>query len=292
MKIGIIVLSYKNVNDTIDCINSLKSLNNKHAKTIKIILVDNSPNKSFLDTIKSHINGFESIYLEENNGYSAGNNVGIRMAIAQGCDYILILNNDTIVEPDFLDELLECYNEDVGIVAPVILRFDDKKNWSTGGKYRKLLCNYIMLRDNLSYNREAEFINGCCFLASRQIFEEVGFLSEKYFMYGEDADFCYQLTKHGYKNVVAYKSIIYHKVSASTGIGSLFQTYYIYRNRLLFIQSNFKGYKRLVSLVSNFIQCLAVATRFLFIGKIRHFKIMLLAIKDYDKEGKSNHSLV
>ncbi len=251
LKVGFVILSYKNVIDTVECIESLRNI--KGNFDIKIYLVDNSDNEDFLKDIlnKVNVDFFKKV---ENNGYSSGNNIGMQTAYEDGCQYIVVINNDTVVEPNFLKPMIDFMenNIDVGAVSPVILTFKGEKIWCSGGVYRKLLGNYSMTRKTIDEPTRAEFISGCCLCIRRSTLEKVGYFDETYFMYNEDSDWCFRLTKAKFKMFVIPESIIYHKVSLSSGINSPFQLYYIFRNRLVFIYKNFNGLKKLIYLFLNY----------------------------------------
>ena len=253
IKLGAIILSYKNINDTIECINSLRSVKSELAN-IEIFLVDNSDSDDYLNSIiKSTI--VEHSYRIENRGYADGNNYGIKKAIEYGCRYILVINNDTVVDPNFLDPLIsELRNDKIAMVAPKILTYKDHKVWSSGGKYRKALCDFAMLYDDFTGKRKAVFITGCCFLTRSELFNDIGLLQDKYFMYVEDAEFSNRIRKRGMENLVIADSIIYHKVSNSSGIESPFQLYYLHRNRMAFANEEYRGLFRIYAVGINVIK--------------------------------------
>jgi GT2 family glycosyltransferase len=255
MKIAFVILSYRNIDDTVDCIKSISCINTPR-KDYEIILVDNSEDDGeSLAEIKKRTTVDYSL-LVPNNGYSHGNNIGIKIAYDHGYDYICVINNDTIVTPNFLDELLDVIKQknDVALVAPLIYTYHGQKIWSSGGHYNAFHANYIMTRNAIHGISKAEFVNGCCFLFHRDLIEAIGYMDEDYFMYNEDADWCYKINAVGLSNYVVPKSIINHKVSISSGTNSPFQLYYIYKNRLLFIKKNQKGYIKLYSYMINAIQ--------------------------------------
>lgn len=256
MKTAFVILSYKNINDTVECINSILSINTPR-ENYEIILVDNSEDDGkSLAEIKKRTTVFCSL-LTSNNGYSHGNNMGIKIAYDQGFDYICVINNDTIVTPNFLDELLSVIDKnkaETALVAPLIYTHSDKKIWSSGGHYNAFRANYVMTRTPLQNINESEFVNGCCFLFHRKLIDLIGYMDEDYFMYNEDADWCYKIAQSSLKNYVVPKSIIYHKVSLSSGTNSPFQIYYLYKNRFLFIKKSKKSFRKLYAYSVNFAQ--------------------------------------
>jgi GT2 family glycosyltransferase len=256
MKTAFVILSYRNVEDTVECINSILNINTPRSE-YAIILIDNSEDEGqSLNDIKCRTKVDYAIETS-NNGYSHGNNIGIKIAYENDFDYICVINNDTIVFPDFLDELLSVITEnesETALVAPLIYTYSDRKIWSSGGFYNALRSNYVMTREQLQDISEAEFVNGCCFLFHRKLIDLIGYMDEDYFMYNEDADWCYKIAKLSLKNYVVPKSNIYHKVSLSSGTNSPFQIYYLYKNRFMFIKKSKKGFGKLYAYSVNFAQ--------------------------------------
>jgi hypothetical protein len=160
----------------------------------------------------------------------------------------MLLNNDTIVKADFLHPLVETAQKDenIGIVGGKILFYDDKDYiWYNGGKINKFKGNVIHFDNNkknylnTSDSIECTFVTGCLQLIKLEVLKTIGLLSEEYFLYFEDADYCNKVIQKGWKIVVNSKSVIYHKVSKSTVENSDNYLYYFARNRLLFIKNNY-----------------------------------------------------
>lgn len=293
-RIGIIILSYKNSIDTIQCISSVKNSASEKYDIQKIIIyLDNSLTDKYFNEVTSIHNDIISIQLKSNNGYSAGNNEGVKIAIAENCTHVLVLNNDTIVDKKIWDGIIDHYTDSVAITAPIIYNFYSNHVWSSGGKYRKFFGNHYMLKDLFeAETRDTEFINGCCLFLSIDKFLKLGFFPEEYFMYGEDAEYSKRIIKYGYKIKVIKSSVIYHKVSQSTGVLSPFQQYYIYRNRFLYINRNEIGLKKYFYLFSNTFQLVLKSFVYLFKGKISLFKATLFALIDFNKQGISTRTIL
>ena len=139
-KVEVIILNWNGVSDTLDCLASLKKVNYKN---FEVIVVDNNSSGNDVEIIENKFGDFakEIIVNSANLGFSGGNNVGIKYALGNNAEYVLLLNNDTVVEPDLLDVLLEKIesNIQIGIVAPQINYFDEpNKIWTEGGKISKL----------------------------------------------------------------------------------------------------------------------------------------------------------
>lgn len=223
-KVAVIVLNYCNYQDTLSCINSLLKIDYSN---YKIFIVDNdSPNES-LDQLNSVIDyNVEVIESGMNGGFAYGNNVGIQKALEEGFEYILLLNNDTTIESDFLSKLIDTiqYQENVGIVTGKILYGSDKNRiWYAGGSvdWNNLRAIHYRINqldeDNISTVQKVGFASGCCMLIPAKIIKEIGELPDDYFMYYEDLDYCVNIRNHGYNILYNPDSVIYHYVSSSSG---------------------------------------------------------------------------
>lgn len=235
----IILVNYKGYKDTVACVESLLKIDYKN---YKIVVVENASTDSEKIKNDEFLNRETVVlYATENNGFSDGNNIGINYAMTFDPDYILLLNNDTVVTPTFLNGLVQCAlrDESIGIVTGRIYFFSQpQKLWYSGGEYNRstgktLQCLYD---ESVTDNQEISFASGCLMLISRECINKVGLLDDSYFMYSEDTDYCCKTINAGMKIVWTPDSIIYHKVSASTGDNSVFQRYYLTRNNLIMIK--------------------------------------------------------
>jgi GT2 family glycosyltransferase len=246
--ISIIILNWNGYGDTVEL---LESLNENVSDVINIYVIDNHSSSD--DVKKLNLRFGEKITIikcEQNYGFSGGNNIGIKSAIANDSYFILLLNNDTIVEKDFLKILINKFKDDknIGIVAPQINYYDNRSViWSAGGSISKVRASGFALsgfnENKLNKNdRIVEFASGCCLLIKSEVFKKIGLFDENYFLYVEDTDLCYRTTKAGYKLLVTSDTKIYHKVSQATKKSSeILPLYYTTRNRLYFAKKNF-GY--------------------------------------------------
>lgn len=183
----------------------------------------------------------------ENLGFAGGNNVGIRYTVKKNeYDYILLLNNDTVVELNFLNELVEYYDDLTGICAPVIFKYYKlSEMWSSGGKFNIFTGSYTNITTKIKEKqRETNFITGCCWLIKQELFRKIGLLDNTYFLYSEDVDFCYRLRQSGYKLKIVPSSSIFHKISKAIGIDSPLMFYYFHKSKLMFIYKNYSGIKK------------------------------------------------
>ncbi|MEK7580965.1 MAG: glycosyltransferase family 2 protein [Patescibacteria group bacterium] len=253
MKAAVIVLNYKGAQNTIDCIISLKESISITNHNVQIIVVENGSNDGSKEKLQK-LKGIKLLVNNKNLGYSGGNNVGIKYALSAGFGYVIVINNDTIVEKNFINALL-ADTADAQIITPKIYfakgyefhekRYNDKEKgkiiWYAGGKidWDNIIGVHIGVDevDSGQFNNKAsiDFATGACMCISASVFNKIDFLEEKYFLYLEDMDFSVRAKKAGFKIIFEPKAIIWHKNAASSGgSGSYVQDYYITRNRLLF----------------------------------------------------------
>ena len=254
-KIAIIILNWKQPKLTVETITSVLKINHP-SFNYKIVLVDNgSPDDSFkiFNQKYKKNKSIKIINTKENLGY-IGNNSGINYALENNFDFIILLNNDVVVDPNFLEELLKESNN-YDILGPKIYfapgfefhkdRYQKKDLgkiiWSMGGKmdWNNIYGSNVAI-DKVDrgqfekINENIDFIIGCCLMASRGVFKTIGFLDKNYFMYLEDVDFCQRAKKSNLKLACIPKSIIWHINSGSSKSGGDLHDYFITRNRIYF----------------------------------------------------------
>lgn len=236
-KIGVVVLNFKLKQDTLKCIASVKK---STYKNIQIIVVDNNSGDNLHEEIAKDLT-LSFIQTGDNLGYTGGNNVGIRYALKENCDFVFVLNPDTTINKDTIKNLFDAAKkQSASIIGPKIL-FDDKKTiWYAGAIIDKanVLGVHIGLdeKDNGQYDKGSEtgFVTGAAILISKDVFEKIGLFEERYFLYMEDVDFCLKAKMSGFKIIYEPKALVFHKNAQATGLGTPRQDYYITRNRLLF----------------------------------------------------------
>ena len=251
------ILNFNGKKNTLACLESLKNLNIKDFR-ITIVVEDNGSKEEF-DVKSGFITDIPLVVIknEKNLGFSGGNNVGIKYALDNGADYVLILNNDTYVDKNFILELLNAAEKDenIGILVPKIyfapgFEFHKeryKKNelgkvfWYAGGEmdWDNVIGHHrgVDEVDHGQYDKieETEFATGCCMMIKKEVFERVGKFDYKYFLYYEDSDLSKRSKKQGFKIMYVPKSEVFHKNAGSAGgAGSKLQDYYITRNRMIF----------------------------------------------------------
>jgi len=194
---------------------------------------------------------------EKNYGFAEGNNIGIRYSLKfLKTDYILLLNNDTIVDKNFLNKIVEVGERDKsnGIVGPKIYFYDYKGKTNVinfaGADLIIWKGNEIRYgfkeEDRGQFNNEMEVdkIEGSCMLIKTKLLYEIGLLDTKYFAYWEETDLCFRASKKGYKIIYSPSARIWHKIAASSGgISNPLQIYYITRNKFIFLKKHATTYE-------------------------------------------------
>mgnify|MGYP003964990597 CR=1 FL=1 len=258
IKLCTIILEYQNSKLTLETLESLKSALTPSHVTHHIIVVDNSPvPDGVLQKKLPRYKNVDLITTHENTGFAHGNNQGITRALEKGYTHIMMLNNDVLVDKYFIKHLLIAMDNGADIVVPKIYfakgyefhKDRYKKSelgsviWYAGGYfdwdnvYSKHIGIDEVDKGQFDKAKPIDFANACCVMIKKEVFQEIGFLDNDYFLYYEDADFSFRAYMAGFKILYEPKSKIYHKISSSSGAGSKLHDYYLTRNRLLF------GYK-------------------------------------------------
>lgn len=238
-KVCIIVVSWNKK----DCIkNCLKSLAKVSYPNYEIIVVDNASVDGSPEEIESTFPYVRLVRNRENLGYTGGNNVGIQYSIRKSADYIVLLNDDVIVSPSFLTEMIKAFESDrqIGMAGPKILCFPEKTRiYQPYGK-----INYYLQIGRLSLNRiveptKVDWVCGAALFVRTETIKKAGLLDTNFFLYFDEADFCERAKKAGYKIVYVPHSIVYHDISRSFSHGmNPVQLYYVTRNELLFARKH------------------------------------------------------
>lgn len=256
MKISVSIIHFGQPQTTLSCLSSLEKISLSEIE-LKVIIINNDPIFEFPD-IKDKFNKF-SLFITnnfENKGFSGGHNQGFRFALKNNSDFHIILNNDVVVDKNFINELLKCFknNKNLGIVSPKIYftkgheyhkdRYKEedlgKVIWYAGGiiDWKNLINKHrgVDEVDNGTYDKDCEtdFATGACAMVPIEIIEKIKGFDNRYFLYYEDGDLNMRIKKEGYKLYYCPKAFIWHNNAGSSSSGSLLQDYYISRNRLLF----------------------------------------------------------
>jgi GT2 family glycosyltransferase len=244
-RVAVIVLNWNRGDLALACIKSVYQSKTKYK--LLPILVDNNSHDNSVEIIKK---GFPKIHIiqnKQNLGWSGGNNKGIRYALKSKADFIVLLNNDIVVDKHCIQNLVDGINDKTGydIVGPKIYRFPKKdKIISNAGNFYGAHHYGLLVgsgeKDTGKYDidKELDFVAGVV-CARSEVYKKVGLLNEKFFLYFEDVDFCERAKKVGFRCGYIHTAIQYHWESATNGINSPVVAYYNARNRLLFIKEHF-----------------------------------------------------
>lgn len=250
--VHIVMLNWNGLADTLEC---LASLDEQNYPALKIHVVDNGSAKDEATTIEREFPHVNVLRQKTNLGFCEGNNVGIRRALEEGADYVLILNNDTIVPPDLISKLIDesAPLETIGAVSPVILHHPQRETvWFAGAVWDGLTAGFrhvlagrprTELKEREPY--ESAYACGCCLLVHASVLRRIGLMDARYFAYYDEADWCSRMKEAGLACYVIPRAVLYHKVSGSTP--SLVSTYLMARNRLLWMKEHLTRRERLQS---------------------------------------------
>ena len=218
--VSIVVLNWNGFSDTAACLSSLEHLDYPN---YRVMVVDNGSTDDSAARIRKDFPSVELIETGKNLGFAGGCNVGIRQAIREGAEFIWLLNNDTTVDPGALKALVDGAQTEprIGAVGSAIYYMHDRERLQCwGGGY----VNFWLGRSRHIFKQKDEgklqFVTGASLLLTRAAIDEVGELDEGFFMYWEDADYCFRIRAAGAKLAVAGSSKIWHKESSSVGKGS------------------------------------------------------------------------
>lgn len=235
-KVGIVLVNYNGARFLPDCLESLAHSDYPDALTV---LVDNGSSDGSADWAALHHPDVLLLRQSDNGGFAQATNAGVRACLARGCEYVLLLNNDTTVAPDFLTRLMAEAAPD-RLLAPKIYFADAPRvvnnHFGTFDLWRGVHRDWYRGRPDTPASRRAQrggMANGCALLVPKGIIEQIGLLDETFFMYAEDIDFILRAARAGVEVWLAPEAVIYHKESSSSGgSGSPLVVYYTTRNRL------------------------------------------------------------
>ena len=262
-KVGLITINYNGERNVIECLKSLTVLQLPNID-LKVYVVDNHSKEGSIEQVEEFLQGnsfhnytYEVIKSKKNTGFSVGNNLGMQKALLDGCRYVVLLNNDTIVDKCLIEELVNAAESEygAGIIVPKIYfspGFEYHKNlysesekgkvlWYAGGEmdWNNIIGSNkgVDQVDKGQFDQpvKTEIATGCCMLITKHAIEKIGMFSPEYFMYYEDADYSMKANKKGISILYWPHAKLWHKNAGSSGgAGSTLQDYFISRNRMLF----------------------------------------------------------
>ena len=237
-KVAIIILNWNNFEATSDC---LKSLENIEYPNYQVIVVDNGSTDGSRERLVKEFEWPRIILNGENLGFSAGNNVGIKEALSDGADYVVLLNNDTNVQNTFLTPLVRAAEseKDIVISGGIIREMGSDDIWYSGGEFCQPLVRAVNDKSEPEDDIiETDHVTGALMCISAKYLKEYGLLDESYFFSFEDTEICYRARQNDFRVVVVTDSVIFHDAGATSGSKNAFRFYHNTINRLIFSKNN------------------------------------------------------
>jgi GT2 family glycosyltransferase len=243
----IVILNWNGCEDTLACLASVASL---RGSDHRVIVVDNGSSDGSVLAIRQEYPRVELIETGRNLGFAGGNNVGIRRALELGADYVLLLNNDTEVDPGLIDAFVAAAQQrpDAGAFsAKIYFHAEPQRLWYAGATWNLAAARFEQVGEGMvddgrpAFNTlaDTDYACGCAFFVSAARLREIGLLDEDFFLYFEETDWCFRARAAGHPSVFVPAARLWHKVSVSFGgEGSPLALYFLTRNRLLWARKH------------------------------------------------------
>lgn len=237
-RVSIIILNWNGWRDTIECMESVLKI---AYPNYRVLIVDNGSTDDSVKMLSEKFPAIEILQTRKNLGYTGGNNRGIEKALADGAEYVFILNNDTVVDRDFLNPLVEVIEKDeqIGIVSGMIYNYALPHTIQYAGRYTDFytgnpyaIGSGMIDKGQFKALREVQCAAGAAMLVRSDVLREVGMFNENFFMFSEESDLSIRAKEAGYKIVCVSESKIYHKIGASICKNPSQGVFYSLRNRI------------------------------------------------------------
>ncbi|HSW86410.1 MAG TPA: glycosyltransferase family 2 protein [Rhabdochlamydiaceae bacterium] len=244
-KIYIIILNWNGMKDTLECLASVHTIRYPNFKTL---VVDNGSSDDSVDAIHREFPQVEVLSTGSNLGFAEGNNRGIQKALAEGADYLFLLNNDTVVDPNILHAFVDSFKSKpaLGILGGKNYLYEEKNKFDHfGGQWNSKKGTFDLIGNrvvddgvNWEEMKEMDYACGCALFIKKEVFETIGLLEPRFFLIWEESDFCFRARREGFLTMSCPQAKLWHKVSVSFVGGKPHSTYFWWRNRLLWIERN------------------------------------------------------
>lgn len=254
-RVGIVCVNFNGASYLGDFLTSLEKVT---YDDWHLVLVDNGSwdgSESMADLLGDRVTLIEN---GENLGLAAGANIGARWCVEQGYDYVLFINPDTVLKPDFLYYLMQAVEPDT-LVAPKTLLFGTSRlddNVGTFDWLRGVWQDWIFDKPQsrmIHARQTVDMASLTCLLVPASLFERVGYINEDYFMYYEDFEFVNRAQRAGYEVVLEPRAVIEHRKSAASGHDTPFFTYYTTRNRMYLVSAHLQSGARFFLFLAYFL---------------------------------------
>lgn len=281
--VSVISINYNHADVTCKMLESLSQVSYPN---LEVIVIDNGSPEDDPSVIPESFPDITFIKTGENLGFAGANNLGICMSKGK---YILLLNNDTIVTPGFLEPLVNKMESDPGIgaVSPKIRYYFLPDTLQYAGltpinsfTVRSRAYGY-MEKDTGQHDQDriSAYAHGAAMMVSREVVEKVGLMSLVFFLYYEELDWGFRIREAGYKIYYVHNSLIYHLESVATGKQSPLKTYYLNRSRLLYMRRNVRGVKAIIPILFQFFVAIPKnMVQFLLQGRVDLFRAYCRAV--------------
>lgn len=251
-RVAIVVLNYNGLADTLEC---LRSINQNEYPKLLTLVVDNASDVDPTGAICEEFPASQVMRATANSGWAGGNNLGIRAALEQGCEYVILLNNDTIVASHFVERLVAAAQRfpDYGIIGPIINDMAEPARVQTDG------CRFNDITGTGFFQRlavpvvagaephvaETDIVNGCCLMLSERVVGQIGLIEEAFFLIHEESDYCLRARRAGFRCGVVAETLVWHRQSKSfERVGMRVQRYYDTRNLFLLLKRHLHDHCR------------------------------------------------
>jgi len=291
---AIIIINWNSYDCTRDCIESLQEMT---FNNYDIILVDNDSKDGSGERLYAEYPYVIYLKLPDNKGFTGGNNHAMNYSVNRNYTYTLLLNNDTFVEPDFLEILIR-YMKDhnaVGAIQPKIyFNHDRTLLWNGGSWFNPWTGNDYVEGTNQKVSKtsevlkEPDWITGCAFLIRNDVIKKTGLLDESLFMYYEDVDYSFRIKNEGYSLIYHPESVVYHIAGASTrakekgkeGFLNPIVHYYLIRNKIWLLKKYLKPVQWISAGTINALYLSGTLVYFILRRRFVKLKMAIRAIKD------------
>lgn len=283
-KIFVSIINWKDPDNTLVCLDSL----DKNVLRLKVILTNNGKEERITSKMVEKYKNLDIdiINNDYNTGFVEPHNQAIKLALGAEADWVLLLNNDVRMNPEFLQKMVE-YAEDagnVGLLNPVMTYFDNDKIWFAGSRiiYPLGITHHINrgvlygeFKKKYSKPYDVVSIAGTCELISTRLVKKIGYIDKDYFAYYEDVDYSFRARKSGFKVQIIPSVTIEHKVSASANRGTkkitAFQAYLWGRNAMIFARKQLNGLTQVIFILGQIPRFVLYLGRFSNLLSMRRF---------------------
>ena len=267
----IVLLSFNCVDYTV---RALKSLSDLTYSNYRSVIVDNNSATGVVEVIREKFPHMKLLVNNKNLGFASGINRGIRYAMGKGADYVLILNNDVVVEPDLLTCLVDAMKPDVGASGPIIYSLEEPQRiWSVGFSQHPVLYEMrggargLMDSGQFTAPFEVDYLVGCAMLLNVSALKQVGLFDERYFFYYEDLDLSLRFRRQDYRLLTVPRAKVFHGIGVSSGKLSRFRSFHKARSSVIFFRTHARSMQIPAIMVFRALSAIRVSFRYILLRK-------------------------